>query len=215
MRYDTCSDILSYDRTYSETYKETNYRVSPLRFVLFIVSSCLLDVEKFSQSAVASHQKHEATQPTMDTPYGVTCSWSVVTHLAWRHGRRSFPVVLRSPHGLTHVQSDTPLLWSSPAGLPDLSWDNMPWGNEELEGRKEVSWRFKGFNSWYCHPGKAMPAAISNTYDHLLTNKTTSQSWWKTCKRRFSGHVRRKKSSFKSVLVSKSVTTCQESIRSS
>lgn len=60
-----------------------------------------------------------------------------------------------SPQRLTRTQSNTLLHWSSPAGLLNLSWDNLPWGNEELEGRKEVSWRFTGFNSCYCHPGTA------------------------------------------------------------
>lgn len=45
-----------------------------------------------------------------------------------------------SSHRLTHAgKKNTVLRWSSPAGLLNLSWDNLLWGNEELEGRKEAS----------------------------------------------------------------------------
>lgn len=52
---------------------------------------------------------------------------------------------------------------SSPAGLLNRSWDNLLWGNEELEGRKEASWWFTCFNCSCCHQGGATGLWLSPT----------------------------------------------------
>lgn len=91
----------------------------------------ILDVKKISQRAIACHLKHGHWWNP------VWCSALVVSGHA--PGLKPQPTVFLC----------------SPAGLLNRSWDDLLWGNEELEGRKEASWWFTCFNCSCCHQGGA------------------------------------------------------------
>lgn len=106
----------------------------------------------------------------------VTQLYCEITHLPQSHGR-VLPTVLHTHHteiNNTDKQKEKNALIcrDCPKGLK-LSSDDLPWGNEELEGKREVSGRFTGFNSCYCHPERATGLWLSlRTTCHLTTTES-------------------------------------------